>query len=117
MKILTGKGVPEDEPGGIEGAYRSAWSQLSESNPPVTEVAVVRARKSKKAPFHDRYILSRGSGLRLGTSINSLGRRVSEISMFGEDEAVALARSSQRFLARERREFEGDRLQYQMFEI
>ena len=34
-----------------------------------------------------------------------------------EDEAVALARSSQRFLARERREFEGDRLQYQMFEI
>ena len=117
VKILTGKGVPEDEPGGIEGAYRSAWSQLSESNPPVTEVAVVRARKSKKAPFHDRYILSRGSGLRLGTSINSLGRRVSEISMFGEDEAVALARSSQRFLARERREFEGDRLQYQMFEI
>lgn len=117
VKILTGKGVPEDQPGGIERAYRSAWNRLSDSTPPVTEVVVVRARKSRKAPFHDRYILSRGGGLRLGNSINSLGSRMSEISVFGGDQATALVRSSARLLNREAREFEGERLQYQMFEL
>ena len=115
IKILTGKTVSDDEPGGIRGAYLSAWRHLSESNPPAIKVVAVRTTSTKKAPFHDRHILSRGAGLRLGTSINSLGRKVSEISSVGGDAAAALARADQQYFDQERRQFEGERLDYQIF--
>ena len=118
VRVLTGTGDHEEEQGGTRGAYLAAWGDLYESNPPETEVTVVRTRKTKKPPFHDRYMLSKAAGLRLGTSLNSLGRRDSELSIIGAEEVRAIERDLvEPYQSRRRREFEGQRLEYQSFEL
>lgn len=64
-----------------EEAFRDAWDELCEGAPPQTEIVVVGFGPDGKHPIHDRWIVSGKSGLRLGTSPNSIGLiRISEIS-------------------------------------
>ena len=117
VKILTGRTVSDDEPGGIRGAYLARWRHLCESPPPVMEVVAVCTADSKKAPFHDRHLLSRGAGLRLGSSVNSIGHRVTELSVVGADATANLARTDSEYLSRQARAFDGERLNYQIFAV
>lgn len=63
--------------------YITSWNEISSENPP--SVFFVKATNHhKQTPFHDRWILlyDKGIGIRLGTSINSIGgHKVSDISL------------------------------------
>lgn len=54
---------------GIIGGRMSAQFQ----NPPETDIIVV-GTQSGKTPIHDRWWLTKGAGIAIGTSLNSLGR-------------------------------------------
>lgn len=61
-------------------AFEKAWEKLSDQTAPETYIYGIDKLEGKEL-IHDRWLLSKGSGLRLGTSINSLGSKLSEISI------------------------------------
>lgn len=67
--------------------FRKAWQDISsEALPKLTITSV--AYEDKTTPLHDRWIIlpDQLMGLRLGTSINSLGNKVGDISKMSADE-------------------------------
>ena len=101
----------------LQTAYSDAWRQICEHAPPETEILVVGTETAGEAPFHDRWILSRGVGLRLGTSYNSLGNKHSEISVLGSGQVSSLQESVNRYVSRQVKEYNGERVRYQLFEL
>ena len=101
----------------LPGAYSAAWRRLCEHAPPETEILVVGTEGTGDAPFHDRWILSKGVGLRLGTSYNSLGNKDSEISVLGGEEVSSLQKTVNRYVSRQVKEYKGERVRYEMFEL
>ena len=101
----------------LPSAYTTAWRKLCEHAPPETEILVVGTEKNGVAPFHDRWILSKGVGLRLGTSYNSLGNKDSEISVLGGEEVSRIEKTVGRYMSRQVKEFEGERVRYETFEL
>lgn len=61
-------------------AFELAWCKLSDQTAPETYIYGIDKLDGKEL-IHDRWLLSSGGGLRLGTSINSLGAKFSEISV------------------------------------
>ncbi len=95
----------------LEDLYAVVWRRKYDQNPPKTEIAVIGGEKTKRSPLHDRWILTDGSGLRLGTSLNSLGlTKDSEISEMSAEQTDQKQREIGAYLARERTEYNGERL-------
>lgn len=117
LRIVTGKYHQNKVDGSLADAYSSAWRQLCDHTPPNTEVLVVGFVDNGKAPFHDRWILSKAAGLRLGTSYNSIGNRDSEISVLGSEEVVTVQRTVARYEARQLKVTDGRRVAYESFEL
>jgi hypothetical protein len=65
-----------------EEAYQAYWrSHVSESDPGEVRIAILGSKETGEMPIHDRWCLSEDSGLRFGTSANSIGMaKASEIS-------------------------------------
>ena len=101
----------------LPSAYSTAWRRLCEHAPPETEILVIGTEGAGVAPFHDRWILSKGVGLRLGTSFNSLGKKDSEISVLGGEEVSGLEKTVERYLSRQVKKHEDERVRYEMFEL
>jgi hypothetical protein len=105
----------------LEEAYRSHWRTniSSDQDPPDTEIVVVGARSSGKSPIHDRWWLTEDSGIRIGTSFNSLGvTQISEISWLSADEANQKEEIVDQYLQREMRvSDDGERLSYALFTL
>ena len=116
VRILTGK-AHQQNIGDLSSVYSSAWRHLCDHSPPDTEVFVVGSAKTGEAPFHDRWILSKSTGLRLGTSFNSLGNKDSEISVLGNEEVKRIHHTINRYHTKEIREFKGDWVAYESFEL
>ena len=118
IKILTSKKHNSKHAGGISDTYLAAWRDLCDQSPPDTEILVVGIEGTGEAPFHDRWILSQSAGLRLGTSLNSLGVRDTEISMLGSDEVGKIGFAMERYLKKEERRMpDGRRIRYESFEL
>ena len=117
IRILTGKAAQQKINGNLSNAYSSAWRRLCDHSPPDTEIFVVGFAKTGNAPFHDRWILSKSTGLRLGTSFNSLGTRDSEISVLGSEEVMQVHRTIDRYYTKQVRDLDGDRVTYESFEL
>lgn len=100
-------------------AYRNHWrTRVSDQEPPETDLVIVGTKGGGDLPIHDRWILTRGSGLRLGSSLNSIGKtRHSEISVLSADEAQELENIVDAYLMRQKRDHEGERLQYTIFNL
>lgn len=82
FRILTGKEQMKKrritEP---EDAFRDGWEMISDVEPPFVEVCVIGFGPEGKHPIHDRWIVTAGGGLSLGSSVNSMGfSRVSDLS-------------------------------------
>ena len=60
----------------------TSWEKISNQEPPSTLVVV----HSSQNEFHDRYIVTDGAGLSLGTSLNGLGNRESFITVLNPDD-------------------------------
>lgn len=68
-------------------SYRSHWRlKVSDADSGYVQIVVIGKGSSGGHPIHDRWWLSEKSGLRLGTSTNGLGLRLSEISKISEGE-------------------------------
>ena len=98
--------------------YQSFWKRhFSEQEPPHTELVVVGG-KSGDLPVHDRWWLTKDSGLRMGTSFNSIGinkdSEISELTAFEVDDRL---HQTQEFISRIKREHLGEKLSYQFFEL
>jgi hypothetical protein len=103
-----------------EETYRTHWRLhiSSSQDPPETEVVVVGVRPTGKSPIHDRWWLTDGKGLRLGTSFRSLGiDRHSEISQLTEQEARIREAEVDQYLRRDARHHNGERLVYTLFTL
>ncbi|HEY9503727.1 MAG TPA: hypothetical protein VIR01_18965, partial [Pyrinomonadaceae bacterium] len=118
IKIVTARINQPTPTGGeeLEELYAAAWRRKYDQTPPNTEIAVIGGEKTKKSPLHDRWILTDGSGLRLGTSLNSLGlTKDSEISEMSTEQAEQKRLAIDTYLARERTEYNGEKLRLVRF--
>jgi hypothetical protein len=93
VKVLMGKrnipglkGVDLDD---FPEAFAKAWREFSDMDPPVVDFLVL-STKSGAFPVHDRYVLTSGGGLSLGTSFNGLGLRDSKIDVLDSSRASAV---------------------------
>lgn len=102
-----------------EDAYRTHWRlKVSDQDPPDTEIVIVGTSGTGESPIHDRWWLTQGGGLRLGTSYNSLGLgRDSEISFLTAEEAEAREAEVDRYLQRVEKEHKGEKLLYSLFTL
>jgi hypothetical protein len=67
---------------------------------------------------HDRWWLTKGAGLRLGSSFSGIGMsRDSEISPLTEFEQAERLQITDSYITRQKREHRGEKLTYQFFEL
>jgi hypothetical protein len=86
---------------------------VSTQDPPVTTIVAVGTREQSVLPIHDRWILTKNAGLRIGTSLHDLGRhRVSEISRLTASEALRCEEEVDAYLSRRKIVHERARLLY-----
>jgi len=120
VKILTSKkhqhqenlSQPWDE------AYQSHWRRISDQNPPETEIIIVGLESSGELPIHDRWWLAQNSGLRFGTSFNSLGiNKTSEVSILSVEESKSRENEINQYISREKRNHNNERLTYNLFSL
>jgi len=81
------------ESGNYEQEFKDAWAKISIERPPTIKIVLVGKDTDLEAPFHDRWwIINRGqSGVRVGTSFNSLGKnKDSEISILSGEESIGI---------------------------
>lgn len=101
----------------LEDTYQQHWRMnLSDSDPGEVRIVIVGKGPSGKHPIHDRWWLTEGGGLRVGTSSSSLGiGRLSEVSAISAHDAAGIQPEVDRFLsATVRREGE-EQLSYLSF--
>jgi MoxR-like ATPase len=116
IQVLTSR--REQEKAGVRLPYQEAYEQylrlhVLSDEPPPTEVIIAGVGSPGDSPIHDRWWLTAGSGLRIGTSFNSLGiSKESEVSVVAESEAAALEASVDEYLVRRRREFKSEKVSY-----
>ena len=116
VRIFTGKRAHKGLSESPSDAYTRAWRGLCDQVPPETEVTIVSTGPGGDAPFHDRWMLSRSVGLRIGTSFSSLGNKVSEISILDSDEVGRIRSNMRPYLAGDR-EHQGERIAYESFDL
>jgi len=87
-----------------EGPFLQAWREQSDQAPPETEViATAYVEHPQKNVIHDRWLLTEGAGLRLGTSFSSLGEgKLSEISEIDTGRVGDIAEQLGRYIAKQR---------------
>ena len=107
MSIITSRKQQEhdnvEQP--WDAFYARYWKrQFSDQALPETEIVIVGTRTGE-LPIHDRWWLSKGSGLRLGTSFNGLGvKQDSELSVLTATEIDDRATQTVAYLNRQKRE-------------
>lgn len=102
----------------VAEAFESAWRELSDDVVPEMTVVVMGLGSQGKHPIHDRWIVSDIGGLRLGTSVHSMGGlRTSEISGMSADEAANARNEIDELLVSPPREIHGERLSVVQYSI
>lgn len=89
IEILTSGETPFNRGNKVAESYSDHWRGICEQRPPLTRVTIATCARSDrpKSPFHDRWILTESAGIRLGTSLNSIGiSKDSEISLMSVSE-------------------------------
>ncbi len=91
--------------------------QISDVSPPDVQVVVI-GLPNGDSPIHDRWWISDGTGLRMGTSANSAGvGKVSEVSVLTPIEAAEREARMDEYINRTKRDHLGLRLTWQSFTL
>jgi hypothetical protein len=91
---------------------------LTDQDPPDVEIVVLGRQPAGDTPIHDRWILCGTQGLRLGTSIGSLGfGKVSEISEMTPEQVWNARLEVDKYATGAVREFEGERIRRHVFPL
>lgn len=117
--IVTGGSDKRASIGDFMEELNTAWKNMCEQEPPKTEVTVVYNADDprKQAPFHDRWLLSKGMGLILGTSYNSLGERTSTIRQLSDRELRVVGEKIEPYRKGKTRTVNGKALVCSKFEL
>ena len=119
VQILTQKDELVKQKALDEEAFRTHWNTLVHQEPPATEIIGLStdAPFKKGGPIHDRWLITKGAGLRLGTSYNSIGDdKLSEISEMTAERTKEVEAALDCFLNRQRT-VDGVRVKYVSFTI
>ncbi|MDR0139571.1 hypothetical protein RFW18_17595 [Metabacillus idriensis] len=121
VKILTSKQYQDKQKftTSLDEAYRNYWkTNISDQQPPETDIVIVGTASNGQLPIHDRWWITEGAGLRIGTSFNSIGiSRESEISALIESEAAEREVEVDKYLFLREREYNGQRLSYSVIPL
>ncbi len=103
----------------FDDAYRVHWRlHVSDQEPPDADITIVSIAGSGDSPIHDRWIISSGAGLRLGSSFSGFGAsKVTEITSLEAETALEREREIDQFLMRQVREVVGKRVKYIAFSL
>jgi len=94
-------------------SYRIHWRYISDQEPPETEIVIIGRSSSKKSPIHDRWWITEGAGLSVGTSFNSLGiTQESTIAPLSDEEVMQYEQELDQYLSRRRKDYNEERLEY-----
>jgi hypothetical protein len=95
-----------------EEAYQAHWRlHISEADPGEVRIVIVGSKESGAMPIHDRWLLSAGSGLRLGSSLNSLGvSKASELTEISHKDLSGIQTLMDRHLNGVVKDRDGERL-------
>lgn len=90
FRILTSREhIKKKKLSSPEDAFRDAWEEAVDVDPPDTQIGMIGFGIEGKHPIHDRWIVVDGSGLTLGSSINSIGLvRTSDVSVMSSGDAA-----------------------------
>lgn len=104
----------------VERAFINYWKSISDEIPPVNNITFCwNPENNLKEPFHDRWILTKNSGLRLGTSFSSIGlTRDSEISIMKLHEVDNIAQNIVNdYITKQKKVLNNQRLKYRSFSL
>lgn len=101
-----------------EEPFVQAWREQSDQDPPETEIiAPAFVDVPNRHVIHDRWLLTKSAGLRLGTSFNSLGMdRLTEVSEMEAGQVRVLHEQMEKYRTRQR-VVDGARIQYSTFTL
>lgn len=117
--ILTSKEHNRKYPQPWDEEYSNYWRiNISEQDPPPTKITIIGVQSTGKSPIHDRWWVTNGAGLRMGTSLQSLGeKRISEISDMDVFEAKEKESYIRKFLIDGEDFHNGEKIQYVSFSL
>lgn len=98
--------------------YFRTWKEITELDPPETEIVVAGFDAVGYSPIHDRWLVSNGRGLRLGGSFNtSKGGKYSDISPLSREEAYQREKLIEGYLEGRVRTHKGGKIRYERFNL
>jgi len=96
------------------------WKKITKDEMDNCEIIFTYFKSNSEKPLHDRYLLSEGGGLRLGTSIKSIGSsmKFSEISRMSRVEVDKLLHEELNgFISGKKKEVNGEKLDRRTFSL
>jgi hypothetical protein len=118
LTIMTSRRNQPSVLGGdeLQDLYLETWRRLYDQVPPRARIAIIGGERTGESPIHDRWLLSGGSGLRFGASLNYLGiTKDSEISEMSAEDAKQKEAELGQYLEREKTEYRSERLRLTTF--
>jgi hypothetical protein len=119
--VLTSKKQQSQD--GLKSNYADEYSRhwrlhISDQSPPDTDIIVVGTESKGELPIHDRMLITKCSGIRVGTSLNSIGKtKESEISLLSPDAKHNWEQQADNLINRNRRESDGEKLLFSTFNL
>lgn len=113
IKILSCKYFEQEE-------IINEWKKITKDEIENCEVIFTYFRSNSEKPIHDRYLLSQNSGLRLGTSLNSIGTsmKFSEISKMSQNDVnKLLSEQLNSFISGKKKEVNGEKLDRRTYNL
>lgn len=117
VSILTSTEGLKDVQKPYDESFRDYWRmQLAGSRTPKTTIVIAGIEPHGKAVIHDRWWLSKGSGLDSGTSFNAWGgSKTSAIKQLTPIDAATKEREVELYLSADKPEKDGSVIRYSMF--
>lgn len=113
MVLTSRKAHSKEESAPIEDAYIAAWRNHTDEPLPHADIVIIGTRSSGDSPIHDRWFITAGAGLDLGTSWHSVGgKRITALRRMDADEAREKEKVLDRFLVDMAKEAGGERVVY-----
>ncbi|MBV7552039.1 hypothetical protein KW841_06705 [Pseudomonas sp. PDM28] len=95
--------------------FEEAWKELSDQSPPEANILGI-GKSNGDELIHDRWLITKNGGLRIGTSINSIGNKLSEISVMSDQEVIACEEALDLFL-QDRVHVDGNRVKVTRYQL
>jgi len=98
-------------------AYRTSWHVRFVQEPPDTEILIIGTKSNGESPIHDRWWVTDGGGISIGTSYNGLGVKDSTITLLSPGDAETLEKDMDQYYFGNKREYKGEKLLRSMFSL